>query len=93
VSNAIKFTPPHGKVNITMKLVRYDAEEVGSATGGADYKEMLRVEVEDSGHGISAENQHRVFNEIVQFHANTQQGIVEIQFCIDASVTSALLNA
>ena len=28
----------------------------------------------DTGHGIAKENQHRVFNEIVQFNANAQQG-------------------
>jgi signal transduction histidine kinase len=66
VSNAIKFTPPNGKVSINMKILRYDSEEAGS--------EMLQVEVVDSGHGISLENQRKVFNEIVQFHANTQQG-------------------
>ena len=39
-----------------------------------DVKDVLRIEVRDSGYGIAPENQHKVFNEIVQFHANTQQG-------------------
>ena len=71
VSNAIKFTPPGGKVKIDLKIIRYDSEAVGGAVDSAEY---LRVEVIDSGHGISPENQKKVFNEIVQFHANTQQG-------------------
>ena len=34
----------------------------------------LLVEVRDSGVGISAENQRRLFNDVVQFHAKAHQG-------------------
>ena len=62
-SNALKFTPPGGSVQIAVQLV----EEYEGPT-------YLRIEVKDSGHGIALENQHKVFNEVVQFHANKQQG-------------------
>lgn len=32
------------------------------------------MEISDTGRGIAPENQHKVFNEIVQFHANAHQG-------------------
>jgi hypothetical protein len=45
-----------------------DDEEV------ARYKRILRVEVQDSGPGISAANQARLFDEIIQFDPNKLQG-------------------
>ena len=62
-SNAIKFTESGGKVDVTATLV----EEYEGPT-------FLRIEVKDSGFGIAPENQHKVFNEVVQFHANKLQG-------------------
>jgi two-component system, sensor histidine kinase and response regulator len=47
VSNAIKFTPVNGKIFITVK----------------DNKNHVRVSVRDTGVGISAENQKRLFKE------------------------------
>lgn len=63
VSNAIKFTPAGGTICIECRLVKHSS--------GAH---SLRFDCRDSGHGISKENQKKVFNEIVQFNANTQQG-------------------
>ena len=37
-------------------------------------EKLLVVEVQDSGVGISVENQKRLFNEVVQFHAKAHQG-------------------
>ena len=58
LSNAFKFTPVGGVVE-----VRILVEET-----------RLLIEVQDSGVGISAENQKRLFNEVVQFHAKAHQG-------------------
>lgn len=63
VSNALKFTPPSGTVTVSITKVV-----------SSDSTPSLRLEVRDSGHGISKENQRKVFNEIIQFNANTQQG-------------------
>lgn len=61
LSNSIKFSPIGGSVAVHMKVLNRDDGD------------WFRVEVQDSGHGISAENQLRVFKDVVQFHANAQQ--------------------
>ena len=63
ISNAIKFTPEG-------KTIYVDAYEVleHSEQGG------VLIQVRDSGVGIAKENLHKVFNEIVQFDANKNQG-------------------
>ena len=68
VSNAIKFTPQGGEVTVTLTYV------TNQRLLSSDIKNWLRLEVKDTGHGIAPENQHKVFNQIVQFHANKQQG-------------------
>jgi len=56
LSNAIKFTPEGGRV-----VVRLRPEE----------RECFRIEVEDTGIGIKAEDQHRLFIEFQQLDAGT----------------------
>lgn len=63
VSNAFKFTPKGGEISVTCAVVPT-----------SDKKRVLRFQVKDTGHGIEMLNQRRVFHEIVQFNANTQQG-------------------
>ena len=58
LSNALKFTPAGGTV--TVRIMISD--------------DRMLVEVQDSGVGISVENQKRLFNEVVQFHAKAHQG-------------------
>ena len=58
LSNALKFTPSEGTVAVRIGIDNF----------------TLSVEVQDSGVGISAENQRRLFNEVVQFHAKAHQG-------------------
>jgi CheY-like chemotaxis protein len=62
ISNAIKFTPSGGRIDVRAEIVH------------SRVRPSLRVEVRDSGFGIAPENQHRVFNEVVQFNAAQQQG-------------------
>jgi PAS domain S-box-containing protein len=54
ISNAIKFTPPGGKIFLRAKKMEEDR------------KPMALVEVEDTGTGISKEDQSRIFNRFVQ---------------------------
>lgn len=63
VSNAIKFTPSGGR--ITLRAKRFD--EPG--------KNMLMVEVEDNGSGISIEDQKRIFDRFVQLKPNEKLDI------------------
>ena len=92
VSNAIKFTPSGGQVEVYLELIKLTTSNrsrlrslnmLGSRGNNVyPYDEdddlssyaAVRVAVKDSGHGIAIENQHRVFNEIVQFNANAHQG-------------------
>ena len=57
MSNAIKFTPPHGRVTC---IVSSDAESI-------------EVEVSDTGCGLSEANIQRLFKNVVQFHAKATQ--------------------
>ena len=58
LANAIKFTPVDGRVS-----VRIFVENL-----------VLRIEVQDNGVGISAENQSKLFHNIVQFNTNAHAG-------------------
>ena len=61
ISNAVKFTPEGGLVKVTCSIVRYPLPT------------QLRIEISDTGPGISAENQRRLFNDVVQFNPNAHQ--------------------
>jgi signal transduction histidine kinase/ActR/RegA family two-component response regulator len=91
VSNAVKFSPSGGKVDVfaevivnnnsitrSSRLSTIIKQSIGAAqvyaADSINSDSVVRVVVRDSGFGISAENQQKLFNEIVQFHANTQQG-------------------
>jgi PAS domain S-box-containing protein len=71
LSNAIKFTPDGGKVFVT---AGFQNESVaGPGPGG----QALRIAVGDTGIGIKAKDQERVFKEFEQVdssHGRTQQG-------------------
>ena len=55
IGNAIKFTPPHGKVTVS------------SASNDADW---VRVAVSDTGPGISANERERIFDKFYQVAEN-----------------------
>ena len=57
LSNALKFTPKGGSIVIKIECTEGN----------------LVVSVSDSGFGISPDNQGRLFNEVIQFHAKAHQ--------------------
>jgi len=60
LSNALKYTPDQGKINIRLRLVR-DCDGLSGATGGC-----VRVDVEDSGVGIPKDDVGKLFSKFYQ---------------------------
>ena len=86
LTNAFKFTAAGGTVKIILKKIEGQPSAVVTsrvglsrafriAPGGASAPQpFLRVEVVDSGAGISKENQQKLFGRYVQFNPNKLQG-------------------
>ncbi|WP_241426732.1 hybrid sensor histidine kinase/response regulator [Dysosmobacter acutus] len=55
ISNALKFTPEHGRVNLCVEELRRDGDRI-----------WLRFEVKDTGRGIAPENMDRIFEAFIQ---------------------------
>jgi signal transduction histidine kinase len=71
-TNALKFTPAHGVITVNMKLLNNFSYKSSSPKKGANG--VVRVEVHDTGAGISKENVHKLFGQYMQFNANQLQG-------------------
>lgn len=86
ISNAIKFTPVRGQVVVRLKkMTQYEAKddlaarskeisvhESASITSRIDdSNQILRIEVVDTGVGMSASNQRKLFNQYVQFNVDS----------------------
>ena len=69
ISNAVKFTPSGGTItcNVKLKDESVDPDIVCD-------KGIVRIEIIDTGVGLSPENQSKLFKEIIQFDAKTLQG-------------------
>jgi len=70
VSNAIKFSPPGSDVTVHTSVTKDK-----SKSDQNDGRSMLnlRISVEDSGAGMSPENQLKLFKTIIQFHPGLLQ--------------------
>eukprot|EP00597_Dinobryon_sp_UTEXLB2267_P001423 CAMPEP_0170066180 /NCGR_PEP_ID=MMETSP0019_2-20121128/5969_1 /TAXON_ID=98059 /ORGANISM="Dinobryon sp., Strain UTEXLB2267" /LENGTH=549 /DNA_ID=CAMNT_0010273195 /DNA_START=444 /DNA_END=2089 /DNA_ORIENTATION=+ len=89
VSNALKFTPSGGNIKVEMRIgdLRSLQSDHGKPTKKSSQEwvdsiffqevppsEWIEISVTDTGVGIAPENLHRVFNEIIQFNPNQNQG-------------------
>jgi signal transduction histidine kinase len=76
LSNASKFTPERGKISLRAR-VRHKAgepEDAGTFDAGTfDAGCCIRIEVSDTGIGISAEQRQRLFNPFQQADAGTSR--------------------
>jgi len=72
VTNAMKFTPSGGSVDIKMSCVKTTKATMRDKAGMVHVC-GFRVEVTDSGSGIAAKDQKAVFGEFIQFNRNEQQ--------------------
>jgi CheY-like chemotaxis protein len=70
ISNALKFTPPLGSVRVKLEKIPI---RQSSLSGCLDSYSAIRISVEDSGAGISTENQKKLFGQYVQFNASQLQ--------------------
>jgi signal transduction histidine kinase len=63
LSNAAKFTPDGGNICVSARLVRAQGTDVEA---GTDAGTFLEIYVSDTGIGLSAEDQERIFEPFVQ---------------------------
>ena len=78
MSNGLKFTPPGGSVNVTVShlpegLPNVPAASLEEETAAPDRYGSIRVDVKDSGVGLSGDQLQQLFLEGVQFDANRLQ--------------------
>ncbi|KAH8917094.1 hypothetical protein BT69DRAFT_1323821 [Atractiella rhizophila] len=82
ISNAIKFTPENGTINIVTKLLTpYPPFPSDQSSGSSNIPSLpshigVRIEVHDTGPGIKAEEMkaNRLFSPYVQTHQGLEQG-------------------
>jgi CheY-like chemotaxis protein len=70
ISNALKFTPPLGSVRVKLEKIPIRQSSLSACL---DSNSAIRISVEDSGAGISTENQKKLFGQYVQFNASQLQ--------------------
>eukprot|EP00607_Mallomonas_marina_P007586 CAMPEP_0182418402 /NCGR_PEP_ID=MMETSP1167-20130531/2846_1 /TAXON_ID=2988 /ORGANISM="Mallomonas Sp, Strain CCMP3275" /LENGTH=613 /DNA_ID=CAMNT_0024592597 /DNA_START=164 /DNA_END=2005 /DNA_ORIENTATION=- len=74
VSNGLKFTPAGGSVVISACIMSSSNVLIADESQMDDNEEkFIRIDVKDTGAGISKENQIKLFDNIIQFHAGKLQ--------------------
>jgi CheY-like chemotaxis protein len=77
VSNALKFSPAESTVRVKAGVVNLGSEQSTSRSKSDEEENSnlcLRVEVQDEGPGLTPEQQHHLFKEVIQFNASQLQG-------------------
>mmetsp|Transcript_24900 Transcript_24900/g.41622 ORF Transcript_24900/g.41622 Transcript_24900/m.41622 type:complete len:1179 (-) Transcript_24900:387-3923(-) len=73
ISNAIKFTPANGHVDLTIEMIdNYDSSNIVDADGVAS-GHLVRMTVKDSGPGIAKKDLGKLFGQYVQFNPGKLQ--------------------
>ncbi len=71
ISNSLKFTPPLGSVKVKVERIPIRQSTLNTLNSST----AIRISVQDSGAGISSDNQKKLFGQYVQFNAAAlQQG-------------------
>ena len=65
LSNALKFTPPHGRVTLSAQLMP-DSNTVPLSEGDQTHRRWLSVSVADTGPGIALEHHEQIFDKFTQ---------------------------
>ena len=79
LSNALKFTPEGGKITVNVNTFYKEDSSPDNKVHpldiemGVEYDNFVRVEVVDTGIGISQENMDKLFNEAMQIDARRSQ--------------------
>jgi CheY-like chemotaxis protein len=70
ISNAIKFTPNQGTITVQVKT--FQNQQFSTKHHNVN-NGFVRIEIKDSGVGITPENQLKLFKEVIQFDAKKNQ--------------------
>eukprot|EP01036_Dinobryon_divergens_P061853 gene61853-biopygen30372 len=73
ITNAMKFTPREGEVSVGISCQVFGSNSAIGDKFGKDAVGYLRVDVTDSGVGLSEEEQRNIFGEFTQFNKNELQ--------------------
>eukprot|EP01035_Chromulina_nebulosa_P069251 gene69251-biopygen6297 len=75
ITNAMKFTPRDGEVRVGISCELFNSTTLVAMGDkfGKDAVGCLRVEVSDSGVGLTAEEQRNLFGEFTQYNKNELQ--------------------
>jgi CheY-like chemotaxis protein/signal transduction histidine kinase len=73
LSNAMKFTPDSGAINMTFSQPEQDYNYTSSTLALLQPKEIIKIEIQDSGIGISEENKKKLFQSFQQADSSTSR--------------------
>jgi len=75
LTNAIKFTPEAGRVEISLQLVAHRQGDTGSINHQLPITQQVQITIADTGIGISAELIPHIFDRFCQAEPNSSKGL------------------